>query len=94
MDRVARWGPVTTTSAALEPWATPSRGQELGETELPTVRPALSSRLMGSRTVSRALQDCQVELANAVGAGEHLDVDDLPVRDREGKCDARITTPG
>ena len=35
------------------------------------------------------VQDRQVELAKALGVGEHVDFDDLPARNREAEYDTR-----
>jgi hypothetical protein len=35
------------------------------------------------------VKDRQVELAKALGVGEHVDFDDLPARNREAEYDTR-----
>lgn len=47
---------------------------------------SLADETVDGRTIgSLVVEDCQVELAEARGIGDHVDLDDLPAPDREAE---------
>ena len=45
--------------------------------------------MLNRETTALVVEDREVELAEALGVGEHVDFDDPPARDREAECDTR-----